>query len=205
MTALIIEMKLIIISTENFFDGEIEILCHLFDAGLSVFHLRKPQCSEDELRCFLEKVPKEFHHRVVLHEHFSLLDEFDLKGIHLNRRNPILYEKRGITISKSCHTIEELHCIDDFDYVFLSPIFDSISKKGYRKAFSHEELLRAKEENIINEKVIALGGIMPENIAEIKSYGFGGVAILGGIWGNINLPQISQITQNFWECQKIFV
>jgi len=178
-------MRLIVISVEKFFEKEAEIVCSLFEAGLLCFHLRKPQSEKEEIRCFLEKIPQKFHNRIVLHEHFSLLDKFDLKGIHLNRRNPVPYEKAGISVSKSCHTIEEIKAeISAFDYVFLSPIFDSISKTGYKKAFSHEELMKAKQENIINEKVIALGGITPENITEVKFYGFGGVAVLGGIWGD---------------------
>jgi len=193
-------MKLIVISTEIFFEQEAEIVCSLFEAGLLCFHLRKPQSEKEEttfgisqIRCFLEKIPQKFHNRIVLHEHFSLLDEFNLKGIHLNRRNPIPYEKAGISISKSCHTIEEIKAeTSSFDYVFLSPIFDSISKNGYKKAFSHEELTKAKQDNIINEKVIALGGITPENLAEVKSYGFGGVAVLGGIWGDLEKTGVLQ-------------
>ncbi len=181
-------MKLIIISTEKFFEQETETVCSLFESGLLCFHLRKPQSEKEELQDFLKKIPQKFHNRIVLHEHFSLLDEFNLKGIHLNRRNPIPYEKSGISISKSCHTIKEIQAeISAFDYVFLSPVFDSISKNGYKKAFSDVELIKAKRENIINEKVIALGGITPATIAKVKSYGFGGIAILGGIWGDFEI------------------
>ena len=43
-------------------------------------------------------------------------------------------------------------------------------------------MLNAAKEHIIDEKVIALGGITPDNISKIKEYGFGGVAVLGFIW-----------------------
>jgi thiamine-phosphate pyrophosphorylase len=193
-------MKLIVISTEDYFAKETEAVSLLFVAGLQIFHLRKPNFDIEEMRKFLKKIPSKFHNRIVLHDNFSLLNEFGLKGIHLNRRNPHYISshpsKRGeysplleglgqVSISKSCHSLEEAkNSVSQFDYVFLSPIFDSISKNGYSKAFSNEELLNAKSDGIINEKVIALGGITPENIPQVANYGFGGIAILGGIWGD---------------------
>lgn len=74
-----------------------------------------------------------------------------------------------------------MHYKDECDYLFLSPIFDSISKAGYRSAFSHEQLQRAADEGVIDRKVIALGGVTPERIPYLHSLGFGGVAMLGAL------------------------
>ena len=68
--------------------------------------------------------------------------------------------------------------------MFLSPIFDSISKVGYSHAFTREQLLDAKSRHLINEEIIALGGIAQETIPLAAQYGFGGVAVLGSLWGN---------------------
>ena len=38
---------------------------------------------------------------------------------------------------------------DRFDYVFLSPIYNSISKEGYKSNFNLKDL---KESSLINEK-----------------------------------------------------
>jgi len=198
-------MKLIVVSTETFFAQETTAVPALFEAGLEIFHLRKPHSTIEEMRDFLQKIPAQFHGRVVLHDHFSLLNEFALKGVHINRRTPVetwraaslstkmphTETRRATSLhhhtSKSCHTLEEIKHISGFDYVFLSPIFDSISKNGYSKAFSHEELLQAKRAGIINGKVIALGGVTPENIPQVAEYGFGGVAILGGLWADFEI------------------
>ncbi|MCL2327417.1 MAG: thiamine phosphate synthase [Bacteroidetes bacterium] len=180
-------MKLIIVSTETFFAQEATAVCSLFEAGLEIFHLRKPYSTIAEMRNFVAQIPQEYRGRVVLHDHFLLLNEFALKGVHINRRNPIVETQCIASLrhtSKSCHSLNEIKNISQFNYVFLSPIFDSISKNGYTKAFSHEELLQAKNEGIINEKVIALGGITPENIPQVVEYGFGGIAILGGLWSD---------------------
>lgn len=76
--------------------------------------------------------------------------------------------------------------------MFLSPIFDSISKHGYGSAFSHETLRKAAAEGIIDEKVVALGGVTPENAGWLEKLGFGGAAMLGCVNRLALLPQPEQ-------------
>ena len=64
----------------------------------------------------------------------------------------------------------------------LSPIFDSISKRGYRSAFSADDIAAAHKVGLIDERVMALGGITFDKITEIKEMGFGGAMILGDAW-----------------------
>jgi thiamine-phosphate pyrophosphorylase len=64
----------------------------------------------------------------------------------------------------------------------LSPIFDSLSKRGYTSGFSAEELQRAADEGIIDEKVIALGGVTFDKIVYLERLNFGGVAMIGALY-----------------------
>ena len=140
-------------------------------------HLRKPEMSLNETKKFLKDIPEIFHKRIKLHDHFELTEEFDLGGIHLNKRNPHI---NGVpkTVSKSLHHIEELDNIDNYCYVTLSPIFDSISKSGYTSKFNLSEI-----KNLINgKKVIALGGVTPEKIPMLADNCFYGAAMLGYFW-----------------------
>ncbi len=89
---------------------------------------------------------------------------------------------KSIVISISCHSIEEIERAKTLDikprYILLSPIYESISKKGYGgdKKFEYD-LVRGCE-----IPVIALGGITPERVEECRERGFSGVASLGYIW-----------------------
>ena len=65
------------------------------------------------------------------------------------------------------------------DYVTLSPIFDSISKKGYRSAFTASILEELND--IARPLVIALGGVTPDRLAELKRFNFAGYAVKGAI------------------------
>ena len=179
-------MKLIVITAENIFEKEAEIINLLFENGLGVLHLRKPDSSSDNLKNLISEIDIQYHNRIVLHDHFELVDNFDLKGVHLNRRNSVIPAKTGLSISRSCHSLEEVkEYRDKSSYVFLSPVFNSISKEGYASNFSEETLLKAKEDGIINDKIFALGGVSPQNIGIIRKYSFGGAVILGYLWGNV--------------------
>jgi thiamine-phosphate pyrophosphorylase len=177
-------MSLIVITVDALFEGEADVLNRLFERGLATLHLRKPFATEAELRKMLEQIDSRFHDRIVLHDRFSLLDTFRLKGVHLNWRNPLPPKRKELSVSCSCHSLEELKAAGKFNYVFLSPIFDSISKADYMHAFSRETLQSAKADGWINRRVIALGGISPETIPQAADYGFGGVAVLGALWGD---------------------
>lgn len=186
-------MKWIIITSPEFLSGEAIFIDKLFSQGLDLLHIRKPDAPLEAYKLFLLQIPKQWYSRIVLHEHFALAEEFGLHGIHLNRRYSVAPNAFHGSISCSCHTIEEVITQKESkDYVFLSPIFDSISKVGYHAAFSPTLLKQAAIENLIDEKVIALGGITANNISLVKEWHFGGVALLGDIWKRMSDSQVDE-------------
>ncbi|WP_106827712.1 thiamine phosphate synthase [Parabacteroides pacaensis] len=195
-------MKLIVISTPHFFNGEADVIFSLMEEGLEIFHLRKPEGKEEELRQLLKQIPDRYHNRIVLHDAFNLAKEFQVKGIHLNSRNREIPDYFTGSVSRSCHTLEEVINSSNekvlYNYVFLSPIFNSISKEGYVSGFPTSTLAKAKEKGILTSKVIALGGIDITNITQIKALGFGGAAVLGFLWGKYpTLSDKKQLTERF--------
>lgn len=171
------------ITSPAFLADEAASVNALFEAGLEILHLRKPHSSIDEVEHLLQSVSVSFRCRIVLHEHFGLVEKYGMKGIHLNARNPVVPEEYHGHISRSCHSLQEVEEWKNVcDYVFLSPIYDSISKEGYGAHFTTEQLQDARSRGLIDEKVVALGGICADNIPEVKSFGFGGVALLGDVW-----------------------
>ena len=138
-------MKWIVITSPDFVPGEAFFIDKLFGHGLDLLHLRKPGASADECRDLLERIPERWRGQVVLHEHFELAEAYGVHGIHLNRRNPQAPEGYGGSVSCSCHSLEEVAASKPRrQYVFLSPIFDSISKVGYAAAFPEEQLRQAE-------------------------------------------------------------
>ncbi len=176
-------MKIILITHPSFLPEEAEIINSLFDAGLDILHFRKPDSKSDQCEQLLRQINRQWYNRIVVHDHFYLKTKYNLKGIHLNSRHPDIPDGYTGHISRSCHSIEELEIWKNkCDYVFLSPIFNSISKKGYMSGFPEQHITNAQQKGIIDNKVMALGGIDITNIPQIKSYGFGGAVIMGGLW-----------------------
>lgn len=180
-------MKWIVITSPNFLQGEATFIPRLFDHGVDLLHLRKPGASMEAYRQLLDEIPHEWHNRIVLHSHFELASTYYLHGVHLNHRCPQAPEGFDKSISCSCHSLEEVEQNKPKrNYVFLSPIFDSISKEGYGAAFSPEVLRDAASKQIIDDKVVALGGIEASHINALKEWHFGGAAFLGDIWNRID-------------------
>lgn len=175
--------KLIVITIPDFFPDEPFLLVQLFHEGLERLHIRKPKGSKEQLQKLLETIPFEFHSRIVLHDCFDLARKFHLGGIHLNKRYPDIPEDFEGKVSASCHSSEEIQERKSLDYVFLSPIFPSISKQGYGSGFSMDFLQEVSEKGIINSKVMALGGLDSSTIPLLKPFPFGGYAVLGSVWG----------------------
>ena len=181
-------MKLIVMTLPNFFVEEHQILSALFDEGLETLHLRKPQSEPVLSERLLTLLPEYCRRRIVVHDHFYLKEEYGLRGIHLNSRNPEPPQNYRGPVSRSCHTAEEIVAHrKECSYLFLSPVFNSISKPDYPSPFSDADLRALAREKIIGKHVMALGGIDEENIARAKDLGFGGVVVLGDLWNKFDI------------------
>ena len=166
------------VTPENIFEGETHIIESLLDIEFDYVHIRHPNADISSFRELLNSIDKSYHNRLKIHSHFELLYEYDLGGVHLNNRNP---EYPGnCAKSKSCHSIEELVDASQYEYVTLSPIFNSISKCGYKSRFDLTELRK----NLPAQNVIALGGVTPKHFNELKDIGFGGAMMSGYVFQN---------------------
>lgn len=177
-------MQLIIITDTPFSASEPALIRLLFSEGAGRIHLRKPQATETEMRQLIESLPTVLYPRLTLQDHLPLANEYGIGGVHLNARNTKIPNGFRGLVSHSCHSFNEIAAHPAEDYLFLSPVFDSISKNGYRSAFTPEQLSEASARKIIGRRVIALGGIRPEHLPGLRENGFGGVALLGYIWQN---------------------
>lgn len=180
-------MKLIVVTAPTFFIEEDQIITALFEEGLDILHLRKPESQISYAERLLTLIPEKHHRRIVIHEHFSLKEEFGLMGIHLNSHCPQEPQNYSGHISCTCHSTEEVKDKKSFyDYVFMSPVFNCITRREIPSGYSPEQLRQAGKDKVIDSRVMALGGVALNNILEIKNYGFGGAVIMGDLWNKFN-------------------
>ena len=165
----------ILITLPRILKNEAETLAALCGAGVSVIHIRKPEASEPEIALGADMS------RLTIHYNEPLARKYGLGGVHLRIEELLAGAGEGLRRSCSAHGWTEAErAATDADYVFLSPLFDSISKPGYRSAIdpaeAAERLRRRKG------RIVALGGIRPANIARVRRIGFDGAAVLGAAW-----------------------
>lgn len=181
-------MKFILISPPNNIEGEIELLRYLFDDGLEYFHLRKPGIDsailEKSLIDYLEQLPEKYRDKIILHSNYDLVNRYNLKGVHYSKNNlPVK------TLNNYRHQSASFHSIDEgekneipYNYVFLSPVFESISKKNYKSNFDLTTVSNFLKSNHDRVGVIALGGVDENTVLKAYEAGFDGVAVLGAVW-----------------------
>jgi len=98
-------------------------------------------------------------------------------------------------LSTSAHGWEEFSRLPQgLAYAFISPLFDSISKRGYR---ANAGLLK-RPGGELPCRPVGLGGVSGETIGQMLDYGWKGAAVLGWIWEK---PQ--QAVNRLEELQKI--
>lgn len=185
-------MKIIAITSPKITDADVYLIKTLIAKGIDTVHLRKPEANIDKCRKLLTKLTKDERANIIIHYYPELYDEFSLKGIHINKNITHLPDGYNGFKTRSCHSFEEIERYkNSYDYLFLSPIFDSISKTGYKSGFSKEELLKASADGTIDHKVIALGGVTLDLIPYLKQLNFGGIAMIGGIY---NIKMVDNLT-----------
>ena len=181
-------MKLILLSTPEFFVEEDKIINALFDEGLDLLHLRKLNSEPIYSERLLTLLPDSCHSRIIVHEHFYLKDEFNLRGIHLSAEHPEPPKGYSGHISRSVHSLDELKKErEGMDYVFLSPVFDSISYPERHAGYIAQQLYDATRAGLIDRKVMAAGGISGKTLPLLADYGFGGAVISGDLWHRFNI------------------
>ena len=197
-------MLFIVVTPPQIYDGEAEFISRLLGNGVDMIHLRKPDASLSACANLLDRLTDEERSHIVIHDFFELAATYSLHGIHLNSRHNAVPTDYVRHVSRSCHSLDEVATYkNSCNYVFLSPIFDSVSKQWYTAAFDDDELHRASAEDIIDSKVVALGGVTPSRVPYLRSLGFGGAAMLGCVSRLVSLPPEEQI-HTIREIRNIF-
>lgn len=185
------EFRLVAVTPGGFPAGEAAEIERLLRRGWWRVHVRKPGEPAAAVAELVGKIPAELRTRLSLHDHFELAEQLGVGGVHLNFRNPEPPAGWQGMVSWSCHSLNEVeYHRGKADYMFLSPIFDSISKPGYQSRFTPEELEASR---LLGPDVFALGGVTPSNLPRLRGLGFGGGAMLSAAWEPLADPEKSRL------------
>jgi thiamine-phosphate pyrophosphorylase len=187
---------LAVITLPGFCPGEADLLEGMMEAGLEKLHVRKPGVREGEMVELLDRLSPRWASRLVLHGSVALARQYGIPQVHGSVE---LVNGRGRSggglsmgasiggglvagqpaISTSVHSWEEFEALPaGLAYAFISPLFDSISKPGYRA----NTALLAQADGSLPCIPVGLGGIGADTIGEMISKKWKGAAVLGWVW-----------------------
>lgn len=175
-------MKLIAITPPYFYRGEAQAIERALtaDGGFDRVHIRKPGATESEMRALIDAIDPALRPRLTLHDCLSLAPELGAGGVHLNSRNQSAPEGWSGFVSRSTHSLaeaQEAAATGLYSYIFLSPVYPSISKPGYFPPFTLDDL-RGR----LPRGIYALGGVTRSRLDALEAAGFEGAAMLGAAW-----------------------
>lgn len=176
---------ILLLTPDGNVDGETDLINQFFEAGLPLLHIRKKHLSGDDLRRYILAIDVKYRAQLVLHRYHELAQDLHIKHLHFSEalRKSGVHEQytKDYIWSTSVHSIQDFNSLrTDCCYAFISPIFPSISKRGYGQDSSILSQLKDRHNHQV--KLIGLGGIRSTNMSIWKGAGLDGIALLGSIW-----------------------
>jgi thiamine-phosphate pyrophosphorylase len=182
-------MKLILLTGSDGLRSDPGVITEALQKGFSRVHIRVYDQPIDLWRKFLKSFSDTELTKMVIHDHYELVDEFNLGGIHIPSWRRIATDivmPMAKCVSTSVHSIGELAVLKGYNYCFLGPIYNSISKPGYMADPNISTSFN------IDMDVFAIGGIRPEHLTRISDTSFAGAGILGGVWNDDPISSINK-------------
>jgi len=186
-------LELILFTNSVKSKSEIPEIIDLFEHGLQILHVKKNKWTRSKMKAYLKLIPREYRDRIVLHNHYDLSRSMNLRGIHIGKRQQqkrlrlglqllfLQLVKPKMKISTSFFNIQELlNAKDQYDYVFLKPVFDRHGNRTFSSLFNKRQLQSALEKS--KNRVFALGGTNIERIGVAEECGFKGVGLQNAYW-----------------------
>lgn len=165
-------MKIVVATSPQFFIEENTIIQTLFEEGLDILHISKPESEPIFCERLLTLIDPKWYGKVVVEDHFYLKDEYNLRGIHLTDRNPDIPSNYKGLVSRTC-TVDDIEKWNNrCGYVILNT--------------SPSIVQQAMSRHLISHKVYAGGVTTLEEVMDAQKYGFGGIVINDVLWNQFD-------------------
>lgn len=172
---------------------------------VETFHLRYKEKTKEEVwqmaRLLLQETPVPAK-SLVINGYADLAETLGAGGLHLPEKTPVSREimerlKGKMRVGRSVHSVESALKAEreGMDYILVGHIFPSASKPGLSPLGTArlQEFVQA-----CSIPVIAIGGIGPQNIDQIKPTGSGGVAVISSVTNHPYPEQVAKVMKRRW-------
>ncbi|ASZ10252.1 thiamine phosphate synthase [Chitinophaga pendula] len=179
---------ILVISHTTPIPGEADLLQAMLAAGADRVLLRKPGWTQQAYEQLLGQLPPAYYPMILLSGYPELCIRTGLGGLHCSEQLRAslpaaalqTLRAQGLLLSTGVHAPGLLDTLpNEWQQVLLSPVFDSISKPGYKGSLSGDwQLPRTPA----GRQVLALGGIDIHTVAAARRMRFDGIALMGALW-----------------------
>ena len=165
-----------------------DVVARACAGGCRWVSLREKDLPADEQIALARKlapIAQRYGARLTLHGDAALALAAGLDGVHLAADGDAAAARRLLgpraLIGKSIHNAAEAAPLDPrvVHYAIAGPAFLTASKPGYGPALGPDGL--AAIGRAARVPVVAIGGIEPENVADVMKAGVGGIAVMGSV------------------------
>lgn len=170
-------------------DRFLEVISEAVEGGIDAIIVREKDLSYSELLAYakeINKITQANKVKLIINNNIEVANEICADGFHMSYSR-FVNEKIGFEGVKgvSIHSIEEGIIAQELgaDYVLAGHIFPTECKKDLEPR-GIEFIKELKERLII--PVIALGGITPENIMQLKGIGCNNYAVMSSVMNAID-------------------
>ena len=165
----------------------VDVVAAAFEGGCRWVMIREKNIGPKTCQKLLSDIlgqAKPFGAVVTINADVKAVNLEDAAGVHLPQKK---YDFRSLRlqlgqqslIGVSVHNIIEGKAAIGADYVTVSPVFNTASKPGYGPAIGvkgFKEIARS-----LPMPTLALGGIEPSNVAQLRKGGAAGFAVMGSV------------------------
>jgi len=155
-------------------------------SGVENIILREKDMSDEELTDLYNKIVSKISYlhnefNLIINNNINLYKNLNFSGIHLSFRrfrqlvkDGFVFEDKKI-LGLSLHSTSEINILEEIikeknikvDYIILSHIYETKCKESLKPKGIN---LLKEGKKITNIKIVALGGILPENVKEVSKY-----------------------------------
>jgi thiamine-phosphate pyrophosphorylase len=166
-----------------------ELVVHACEAGVKWIQLRMKDVPFNEVISNGHKVraiTKKYDVILIVNDHIDIAKEIDADGVHLGKEDDSPAFARKILgdqkiVGGTANTIEDIKRLTAMgvDYIGVGPFRFTSTKKNLSPVLGAEGIARLAQ--VTNIPVIAIGGILPEDVNELLRTGIHGIAVAGAI------------------------
>ena len=188
MKNLFLIRKIYLVTDSSSATGHSAAVKKAIDAGIKIIQLRDKTMSGKDLykeACSVRDIALKKGAILIINDHTDLALAVNAHGVHLGQNDLPVSEARRILgrrkiIGVSTHTLKQAIKAqsEGADYIGFGPVFHTVTKKaGAPKGVKYISKIRKH----IDIPIVGIGGIKPENIADVFSAGANAAAISSGI------------------------